>query len=76
MSRAKKETYKMGGGVGSKWIQGAIKNPGGLHKALHVSMGAKIPKTKIIKATHSQNPKIRKMANLAKTLGNMPLKHK
>ena len=56
---------------GEKWIQGAIKHPGSLHKALHVPEGEKIPAKKLEKATHSKNPKLAKKANLAKTLGRM-----
>lgn len=51
-----------------KWIQGAIKHPGKLHKALHVKEGKKIPEKKLVKAEHSKNPTIHKEANLAKTL--------
>ena len=54
-----------------KWIQGAIKHPGSLHKALHVPEGEKIPAKKLEKATHSHNPKLAKKANLAKTLKRM-----
>ena len=53
-----------------KWIQNAV-NPahkGGLHKALHVAQGEKIPKAKIDKATHSKNPKLRHMAQFAKNV--------
>lgn len=50
------------------WIQGAIKKPGALHKALKVPKGEKIPAKKLAKAEHSKNPRIRKEANLAKTL--------
>ena len=39
-----------------------------LHKALHVKPGEKIPGAKLEKAEHSKNPKLRKEANLAKTL--------
>jgi len=52
----------------AKWIQGAIKHPGSLRKALHVAAGEKIPAKKLEKATHSKNPAIAKKANLAKTL--------
>jgi len=55
-----------------KWIQKAV-NPahkGGLHKALHVAQGEKIPKAKIDKATHSKNPKLRHMAQFAKNVAN------
>lgn len=59
---------KSGGG---KWIQGAIKHPGGLHRALHVPQGQKIPAAKMAKASHSENPRIRRMVGLAKTLKKM-----
>lgn len=55
--------------MAEKWIQGAIKHPGGLHKALHVPQGEKIPEQKIEKAAHSDNPHVAKMAHLAETLG-------
>ena len=55
----------------TKWIQGAIKHPGSLHKALHVPAGEKIPAKKLEKAAHSDNPKLAKKANLAKTLKRM-----
>jgi hypothetical protein len=56
--------------MSEKWIQKAInpKHKGALHKALHVPEGEKIPSKKLAKATHSKNPKVAKMANLAKTL--------
>jgi len=50
------------------WIQGAIKKPGALHKQLGVPEGKKIPAAKLNKAAHSDNPLLRKRANLAKTL--------
>ena len=49
------------------WIAGAIKNPGGLHKALGVNMGMKIPKLKM-KMALGKGGKIGKMARLAQTL--------
>ena len=49
------------------WIQGAIKNPGGLHKALGVKMGNKIPTSKMASAL-KQKGKIGRMARLAKTI--------
>lgn len=52
----------------SKWIAGAIKKPGALHRSLHVPQGKKIPATMIAKAAHSSNPTLRKRAILAKTL--------
>lgn len=64
--------YKRGGRAkGGKWIQGAVKHPGALHKALHVPQGQKIPAKKLAQAAHSQNPTMRKRANLAKTLGKV-----
>lgn len=51
-----------------KWIKGAIKHPGALHKALGVAEGKKIPEKKLDKATHSKNPTVKKEAVLARTL--------
>lgn len=53
---------------GGGFIQKAIKHPGALHKALGVPQGEKIPAKKLAKAAHSDNPTMRKRANLAKTL--------
>jgi hypothetical protein len=58
-----------------KWIQGAIKHPGALDKALHVPEGEKIPAQKLEKAEHSKNPTMRKRANLAHTLSGMHHRH-
>ena len=59
--------------MAEKWIQKAVnpKHKGALHKALGVPAGEKIPAKKVAKATHSKNPKVAKMANLAKTLGKL-----
>lgn len=57
--------------MAGKWIQNAIKNPGALHKLLHVKKGSNIPEKKLEKAEHSKNPKTRKRAVLAKTLRSM-----
>ena len=54
--------------MATKWIQKAVKHPGALHKALGVPEGEKIPAKKMAKAAKSSNPKVAKMANLAKTL--------
>lgn len=51
-----------------KWISGAIKHPGSLHKALNVPVGKKIPEKKLEKAEHSKNTSLRKKAVLAETL--------
>jgi hypothetical protein len=57
--------------MAEKWIQKAIKKPGALHRELGVKEGKKIPEKKLEKAEHSKNPKLRKRANLAKTLKKM-----
>jgi hypothetical protein len=54
-----------------KWIAGAIKHKGALHKELGVPEGKKIPEKKLEKAEHSKNSIERKRANLAVTLGKM-----
>lgn len=51
-----------------KWLKGAIKHPGALHRDLGVPEGEKIPPAKLEAATHSENPTIRRRANLAKTM--------
>ena len=51
-----------------KWIQGAIKHPGALHKALKVPKGKKIPSATLRKAENSKNPLTAKRARLAETL--------
>lgn len=56
---------------GKNWIKGAIKHPGALHKSLGVPEGQKIPAKKLAKAAHSDNPTMRRRANLAKTLKKM-----
>jgi hypothetical protein len=69
MGGAAKSKKADGGKI--KWIQGAIKHPGSLHKALHVPEGEKIPAKKLEKAAHSKNPKLAKKAHLAETLKRM-----
>lgn len=66
-----KTPLRRGFAKGGKWIAGAIKHPGALHKALHVPQGQKIPAAKLAKAAHSSNPTMRRRANLAKTLKGM-----
>ena len=56
------------GKSGKKWISGAIKHKGALHRALGVPEGQKIPEKKLEKAEHSKSPTLRRRANLAKTL--------
>lgn len=52
---------------GDKWIQGAIKKPGALHKELGVPEGKKIPEKKL-KEAEKKGGKIAKRAHLAETL--------
>lgn len=54
-----------------KWIGKAIRHPGALHRELGVPEGEKIPAKKLEKAAHSKNPRLRKRAQLAKTLKRM-----
>ncbi len=58
--------YKVGGSA--NWVAGATQNKGALHRALHVPEGEKIPAAKLAKAAKSDNPTMRRRANLAKTL--------
>lgn len=54
-----------------KFIQKALSKPGSkgkLHRALKVPEGESIPQSKLTKALHSDNPKLRKEANFARTL--------
>ena len=54
--------------MAKKWIQDMHMKKGALHKELDVPEGKKIPASKLKKAEHSKNPKLRKRANLAETL--------
>jgi hypothetical protein len=87
-SSAGKGEYKAGGRVEHKapdskgefakggWIKGALggkHSKGALHRALHVPEGKKIPEKKLEKAEHSKSGKVRKEANLAKTLKKFKL---
>lgn len=56
--------------MAKKWIQGAIKKPGALHKALGVKAGGKIPAKKLA-IKKGDSPLMKKRKNLAKTLGRM-----
>ena len=51
-----------------KWIQKAHVKKGGLHKALGVPQGEKIPKSEIDAASHSKNSHLRHMAQFAKNV--------
>jgi hypothetical protein len=57
----------MGMAKGGKWIQGAIKHPGALHKQLGVPQGKKIPAGKLAKAAKAPG-KLGQRARLAETL--------
>ena len=52
----------------ANWIKGAIKHPGGLHRALGVPQGKTIPKGRIVKAADSKNKHLARMARFAETL--------
>jgi hypothetical protein len=54
-----------------KWIQKMHMKKGALHRELGVKEGQKIPAKKLEKAEHSKNPKLKKRADLAKTLKKM-----
>jgi hypothetical protein len=45
-------------------------NRGGLHRALNVPEGEKIPEEKLEQARKSTNPHLRKMVNLADTMAS------
>ncbi len=53
-----------------KWIQGAIKHPGALHRALKVKKGEKIPAKKLT-VKPGDSTKLKRMKTLAKTLKKM-----
>ncbi len=52
------------------FIQNAIKNPGGLHRALGVPQGQKIPAAKVAAAA-SKGGHLGQMARFAETLGKL-----
>lgn len=56
--------------MAKKWIQGAIKHPGALHRELGVPQGQKIPKARVAAAA-SKPGILGKRARLAMTLGHM-----
>ena len=53
--------------MAGNWMKGAVKNPGGLHRALGVPEGQKIPAARLAAARNSKDPKVRRMASLATT---------
>lgn len=56
--------------AGNKWIAGAIKHPGALHKQLGVPAGKKIPAAKL-NAAASKGGTLGRRARLAQTLKKM-----
>ena len=54
----------------NKWIQGAIKKPGALHKDLGVPQGEKIPESKI-QAAAEKGGVVGKRARFAETLAKL-----
>lgn len=54
-----------------KWIKGAVKDKGALHRHLGVAEGDKIPEEKLRSALHSKDKTVRKEAKLAMTLKGM-----
>jgi hypothetical protein len=56
-----------------KWIAGATKHKGALHRALGVPQGEKIPAAKMAKAAKAGG-KLGKEAQLAQTLGKLKKK--
>ena len=57
--------------MAKKWIAGATKNKGGLHRALGVPVGKTIPASKLAAAKKSKNPKVKKEAILAQALKDL-----
>ena len=54
-----------------KWIAGAIKHPGALHRQLGVPAGNTIPLGRLKSAANSDNPTLARRARLAMTLRKM-----
>src|SRR5262249_15891686 len=66
----KHEKEEHGYDGGKKWIAGAIKHPGALHRQLGVPQGKKIPSGKL-KAAASKGGTLGRRARLAETLKKM-----
>jgi hypothetical protein len=64
------ESMEKAKGGSAKWIQGAIKKPGALHKSLGVPAGKKIPAANLEKASHASG-KLGQRARMAMTLKGM-----
>ncbi len=77
-SRASKDQLALGGTVPrskhaegenvDKWIQKADVEKGALHSALDIKPNKRIPKARLQKALHSNNPHMRKMAQFAENV--------
>jgi len=61
--------------MSKNWIAKATENKGGLHRSLGVPEGEKISAKKLASAKHSDDPKVVKQANLAKTLAKLHKRH-
>ena len=59
--------------MAKRWIQGAIKHPGALHRQLGVPQGEKIPASKLAQAAKAGGT-LGKRARLAQTLSKMQRK--
>ncbi len=57
--------------MAKNWIQGAIKHPGSLHRALGVPQGKKIPTGAVAKAANSRNTNLARKARFAEELGKL-----
>lgn len=57
--------------MAKEFIQKAIKHGGALLKPLKIKKGKKIPKKKLEKAAHSNDPLLAKRAQLAETLAKL-----
>lgn len=56
--------------MAKKWIQGAIKHPGALHKQLGISANKSIPH-RVLQIASKKGGKLGARARLAMTLGKM-----
>ncbi len=56
--------------MAKQWIAGAVKHKGALRKSLGVPAGQKIPAKKLQSALNSDDPTMRKRAQLAKTFAS------
>lgn len=57
--------------MAKRWIQGAIKHPGALHRQLGIAAGKKIPLTRLRSAANSDDETLARRARLAMTLRKM-----